>query len=303
MRRLMLCCFLCSFWLPLQAAQLALVLSSEEGPYREFAGVLKGAISGGIWQIVWIGSSEAYAQAAPAGIDLVVAAGSPATRVALQNAAGPPVIATLLTRASFEQIRAESPAFRNGVTALYLDQPLQRQVAFIARLLPDTRRLVTVVSDKLADQLPLLKREAAARQMTLDAAVLADSDNLVPVLERMLARDAVFLALPDSNIFARDNIRPFLLTTYRYQRPVIAFSAPFVQAGALAALYTTPAQLALELGQMLMRLSPGNLALPPPRSPTRFSVLFNAQVARALKLTLPGEDEILATLNVQGGEK
>ncbi len=303
MRRLTLFIFLCLSWLPLQAAQLALVLSSEEGPYREFSGTLKGAIGGGTWKIGWMGSSEAYAQAPPAGMDLVVAVGSPAARAALQRGEGPPVIATLLTRAAFEKIRADSPGRRSGTTALYLDQPLQRQVAFIQRLLPDTRRVVTVVSDSLESQIPLLKREAAARQMTLDATVLADSDNLVPVLERMLAREGVFLALPDSTVFSRDNIRPFLLTTYRYQRPVIAFSPAFVQAGALAALHTTPAQLALELSQWLARLNPGGMTLPPPQGPARFSVIFNAQVARALKLTLPGEDEILATLRAQGGEK
>lgn len=303
MRHLTLFILLCLSWLPLQAAQLAVVMSSEEGPYREFSGTLKGAMSGSAWKIGWIGSSEAYSLAPPAGMDLVVTVGSPAARTVLQIPDGPPMIATLLTRATFEKIRAASPGRRNGVTALYLDQPLQRQIAFIQRLLPGTRRVVTLVSENLENQIPLLKRELAASEMSLDAMVLVDNDNMVPVLERLLARDGVFLALPDSTVFSRDNIRPFLLTTYRYQRPVIAFSPAFVQAGALAALHTTPAQLALELSESLTRLEPRNMVLPQPRGPTRFSVIFNTQVARALKLTLPGEDEILATLPVQGGEK
>lgn len=303
MRRLTLFLFLCLCWLPLQAAQLALILSSEEGPYREFSGTLKGAIGGSSWKIAWQGGSEDFAQTTPPGIDLVIAVGSSATRAALQRPDGPPVIATLLTRTAFEKIRSESPVRRGGISALYLDQPLPRQLAFIQRLLPDTRRVMTVVSDGLENQIPLLKRHAAASQMSVDATVLLAGDNLVPVMERMLVQEGVFLALPDSTVFSRDNIRPFLLTTYRYQRPVIAFSPAFVQAGALAALHTTPAQLALELSQWLGRMGPGNMGLPPPQGPSRFSITINSQVARSLKLTLPSETEAMATLGTQGAEK
>lgn len=303
MCRLLLLLFLSFCWLPLQAAQLALILSSEEGPYREFSGTLKGAIGGTSWKIAWQGGSEAYGQTSLPGIDLVVAVGSNATRVALQRSDGPPVIATLLTRTAFEKIRSESPARRAPVSVLYLDQPLPRQLAFIQRLFPENRRVMTIVSESLENQIPLLKRHAAASQISVDATVLFNGDNLVPVMERMLGEDGVFLALPDSMVFSRDNIRPFLLTTYRYQRPVIAFSPAFVQAGALAALHTTPAQLALEISQWLGRLGPGNMNLPPPQGPSRFSVTVNSQVARSLKLTLPSESEILATLSAQGGEK
>ena len=303
MRRLALLLFLAFFWLPLQAAQLAVVLGGEEGAYREFLGTLKGAVGGSDWQVSWEGSSEKFQQAPPAGVDLIVAVGSQAARVALARADGPPVIATLLTRSAYETVRAESPTRRSGITALYLDQPLQRQIAFIQRLLPDNRRVMTVVSDKLADQLPQLKRLGNAAKLSVDTAVLNTGDSLVPVLERVLGQEGVYLALPDSVLYSRDNIRPFLLTTYRYQRPVVAFSAAFVQAGALAALHTTPAQLALEVAQWINRQRPGTLVLPPAQGPSRFSVVINTQVARSFKLTLPGEDEILSSLSAAAGEK
>lgn len=209
MRRLALLLFLAFFWLPLQAAQLAVVLGGEEGAYREFLGTLKGAVGGSDWQVSWEGSSEKFQQAPPAGVDLIVAVGSQAARVALARADGPPVIATLLTRSAYETVRAESPARRSGITALYLDQPLQRQIAFIQRLLPDNRRVMTVVSDKLADQLPQLKRLGNAAKLSVDTAVLNTGDSLVPVLERVLGQEGVYLALPDSVLYSRDNIRPF----------------------------------------------------------------------------------------------
>lgn len=303
MRRSAVFFLLLIFWLPLQAAQLAIVLSGEDGAYREFLGALKGAVGGSGWQVSWEGSSEKFAQAPPAKVELVLAVGSNATRAALARADGPPVIATMLTRAAYEAVRAESPAHRSGVTALYLDQPLGRQLAFIKRLLPDTNRVSAVVSDKMADQISLLKKLGNGAGLKVDTAVLGANETLVPVLERLLAEDGVFLALPDSSVFSRDNIRPFLLTSYRYQRPVIAFSAAFVQAGALAALHSTPTQLATELAQWLGRLRPGSMGLPAAQGPSLFSVAINSQVARSLKLNLPGEDEILSSLSGTGGQQ
>lgn len=300
--RALILLFLSCLCLPLQAAQLAIILSGEEGPYREFLGSFKGALVGSDWQISWEGSPEKFSQSPPAAVDLIISAGAPATRVALAQAEAAPVIATLLSRTSYEDIVSSNPPHRAGVTALYLDQPLHRQIAFIQHLLPDSRRVMSLVSEKLADQLPALRRLGQQAQLLVDAAVLGQNENLVPALERLLREDGVFIALPDSSIYTRDNIRPFLLTTYRYQRPVVAFSAAFVQAGALAALHTTPAQLALELSQWLRRLRQP-LRLPPPQGPSRFSVVINSQVARSLKLSLPSEAEILTSLNGMPGEK
>ena len=76
------------------------------------------------------------------------------------------------------------------------------------------------------------------------------------------------------------------MSSYRHRKPVVAFSKAFVSAGALAALYTTPAQLGRQTADILLASSSG---LPPASYPTQFAVAINHDVAHALGLNIPDE--------------
>ncbi len=91
--------------------------------------------------------------------------------------------------------------------------------------------------------------------------------------------------MPDAGIYRRDNIKSILITTYRQQRPVIAYSSAFVTAGALAALYSTPAQLARQAVELMEQ--PGTL--PVIVYPAQFAIAINANVAQALGLNVVDE--------------
>jgi ABC-type uncharacterized transport system substrate-binding protein len=72
----------------------------------------------------------------------------------------------------------------------------------------------------------------------------ADTDkSLLPALNAVLERSSALLALPDSTIYRRNNIKAILITAFRQQRPIIGYSPAFVTAGALAALHTTRTRL------------------------------------------------------------
>jgi hypothetical protein len=60
-----------------------------------------------------------------------------------------------------------------------------------------------------------------------------------------------------------------------------------VSAGALLAVFSTPAQIGRQLGEELVALAEESGPLPPPRHPRYFSVEVNARVARSLGLTVP----------------
>ncbi|MEY4592511.1 MAG: hypothetical protein RIR18_1406 [Pseudomonadota bacterium] len=303
--------FLLTLCAPLQAAQFAVLLNSNDPAYQEFLSSVKTSLPAGHqWQLTWEGDTDKFEQSPPAHADLILAAGANATRLALAKADGPPVIASLLTRTAFENIKRESPVHRQGVTVLYLDQPISRQLAFINKLLPpsvfENRHIFTAVSDAKSEPLAALRQAAPAAGFKVSATIVDSAETTVPAIDRLLSnKEGLFLAFPDSKIFARDNVRPFLLTTYRYKIPVIAFSLPFVQAGALAALHTTPTQFGQELASWVTRL-PSSLPitnLPQPKNPSQFSVSINAQVARSLKLSLPSESELVSSLKISSGDK
>ena len=74
---------------------------------------------------------------------------------------------------------------------------------------------------------------------------------------------------------------------------MFAFSRAYVDAGALAAVFTTPQQVATDVVNWLNGLPPGRLTLPAPRAPESFEIAVNRQVARALGILLPSDEELL----------
>jgi ABC-type uncharacterized transport system substrate-binding protein len=96
--------------------------------------------------------------------------------------------------------------------------------------------------------------------------------------------------LPDPLVFNKGTVQSLLLTTYRYQDPVIGFSQAYVKAGALAAVYSSPEQIGRQTGEALVRVLAGRaLLLPLPEYPKYFSVSVNYQVARSLGLSVGDE--------------
>lgn len=300
LKRLLAGFLLCGLSVTAQAGQLAVLVSSDEGIYKDYLSTLKSLLQNTDWQVTWEGTPDKFQKTPPSKTQLIIAAGTPAARMALDRPDGPSVIVTLLTQSAYEAVRLQFAGYRPPVSALFLDQPSYRQIAFIKKLFPDNPVVSMAVSDANRRLLPRYLRATTQHKLTLNALVAPASEPPLSTLENLLAQpDSVFLAVPDSTLFARENIRPFLLTSYRYQRPVIAFSPAFVQAGALAALHATPAQQATDLAQWLGRIKPtsaSNVPLPPPMAPIRFSVALNPHVARSLKITLPSETSILNDL-------
>ncbi len=271
------------------ASNVALLLSDTKGPYAEFATTLNDALADSSWKISQSGKPGEFSlnEKPP---DLIITAGAEALRHALNENRTTPLVATLLPRQSYEKILAEAGKGRGRVTAIYLDQPASRQASFLRRILPGANLQVGILaSNETRAQLP--QHNQALRQAGM-VPQSEDSDTdttLLPALNALLPRVAVLLALPDSTIYKRENIKTILVTTYRYQRPVIGFSVAFVNAGALAALHSTPSQIARQTADLL--ISSGTV-LPPPMPPSQFAIAINSTVAQALGLTLPDEASI-----------
>jgi putative tryptophan/tyrosine transport system substrate-binding protein len=101
--------------------------------------------------------------------------------------------------------------------------------------------------------------------------------------------------VPDAAIYNRNNIANILLTSYRAQVPLFGFSPSYVKAGALAAVYSQPAQIAQQVAEIIQNL-PANGPLPAPQSPRYFSVSVNSQVKLSLELTMDSEAQLLQKL-------
>lgn len=236
----------------------------------------------------------------PPRADIVVTVGVDAAAVALRKPATMPLYCTFLPQTTFaaltRDILGQRPA-RGRISALYLDQPLARRLQLLRLAVPQIRRLGVVLGPESRASETVLQQMAASQQMSFNIEIVSDEKQLIGALHGALSGSDALFAVPDTLVFNRRTAENILLTTYRLGKPVVAYSRSYVTAGALLAVYSTPAQIGHQIGETLRALPPSS-ALPPPQHPRYFDVEVNEHVARSLGLNLESGQELARRLAV-----
>jgi len=284
--------FLALFLLPSAWAgnTVALILSDNSAPYKEFAAGFYEAMQDKGWEVN-LGLAE---QAESGNASLIVTVGVDAFRQSLQKPGNTPILGTLIGRQIYQKLLNDSGRPRKRSSAIYIEQAYNRQAQFIHALLPDKTRAGVLVSTDSRHELGTIRQALQANGLTLDSEDSDHDESLLPASNALFERIQILLATPDPKIYKRDQIKTLLLTSYRHRKPVIAFSSAFVTAGALAAIYSTPKQLARQAAQMVLNHGSN---LPPAEYPDQFAIAINRSVADALGLSLPDEAELRRALN------
>ena len=229
----------------------------------------------------------------PSGLEpgwLVVTVGSNAAKATEQITEGTAVINAMVTQAYFESHRPDftTDHMATGrLSAIYVEQPLARRFALLARALPDLRR-VGLLLGPWSTSLMRSLQEAAGERFQLVVEKVSTADEIVPALQRLLPQVDVLLAVPDPTVFNRRTAHSILLTSYRHRVPLVGYSKAFVRAGALLSLHSTPEQLGRQAAEMALELySKDDSRLPPPAHPRYFAIAANRRVARSLSIHLP----------------
>ncbi len=280
---------------------VTLVVSEESPAYMEVVGQIRTELSGDPARArVTLVRADAYDGSAARGADdLVVALGVRAAQKAAVPGRGA-VLNVLIPRSAFERIAREAGRAVGGrYSALYLDQPPARQINLARVALPAPESIGVIVSEDSQDQLRPLQAAARQGQMRLVAERVGPEQDLLGALQNVLKASDVLLAVPDVQVYNSGTLQNILLTSYRYQRPVIGFSPAYVRAGALLAVYSTPAQIGLHAGETV-RAYLSARELPAPQYPKYFSVGVNARLARSLNLAL--EDEVVLEVKLRRAE-
>ncbi|WP_379909812.1 ABC transporter substrate-binding protein [Marinobacterium aestuariivivens] len=208
------------------------------------------------------------------------------------------LICAFIPRATFESLAAlygsTEMVRQQRLTAIYLDQPLERHLRLAHTLVPDAKSIGAMFGPFSSAERELFNKAAEAEGLSPVSITLAETDNPIEKLQPVVRQSDVFLALPDSALFNRATAKWLLYVTLRQQIPVIGFSRTYVEAGALAAVYSTPEQIGRQTGELLLQLE-GGLPLPGPAFPRYFTVSSNPVVARTLDLKVP-DDAALAEL-------
>jgi len=277
--------------LPVHASSVLLLASRTGGAYEGVIEAIRTEVgrSADLRVQYLTGNVSTWKLAEPTS--LVVTIGVDAALAAIQRTEpGTTILYVLIPRVAFETLSSGKKDNRK-ISAIYLDTPPQRQLELIRQLLPQVRNVGTVLGNVSARDKDTLKTLARDRGLTLQIEYAQRDSELYPALKSVMAESDVFLALPDPVVINAATAQNVLITAFRSQVPVIGFSANYVRAGALAAVYSSPQQLGAEAGQ-LIKIHQRTNNLPAPKYPRYFSVGVNTSLMRTMGLPVADEQAL-----------
>lgn len=278
------------------ALNVSLVLSDSSPPYRQFAESFNKALDANKADVTVVesqGESNSHA-------GLIVAVGMKAAGSAAAQA-DTPVLAVMIPEAGYQELLAQ--AFRQiharAISAIYLNQPWDRQLDFLQAALPERHKIGLLYSPNTHIDVEGLRQQIAKRGGLLVSQSVHSAEKLFTSLESTVEGSDLLLATPDSMIYNSSNIRHILLASYRKGVPLIGLSQSYVNAGALCAVFSTTEQMAEQAGATVISFI-RNGRLPAPQYPADFTIAVNQQVAQSLGIELPPPETIHSQMDRNG---
>ena len=231
--------------------------------------------------------------------DLLVTIG---VRAATQLQSAPPGAAVLNVLIPREAYRGLNVSTENMPAAIFLDQPIERQFALARALLPATRRAGMLLGhSSTADQAGLRQ---AARHFMLDLEIVtveADT-NPAAAIRKVLNNSEFVVSTFDRETYTAATAKWLLYLALQKQRPIIGFSRALLQAGAVAAVFSTPQQIATHTAELISEWLQTGVAPSGTVYPRHYRIGLNPTVAARLGLDLPPEQDLRVQVQQMLGE-
>jgi len=270
--------------------RVTVVLSEGGGPYRAFSEALLGKLPSDRFALNTRLAGDALSDSG-----LYVAVGmKAASALAARDL---PTLNVFVPKAGYDSLLRSSGesiglplAGTSAHSAIYLDQPVERQIALLRAALPDTRH-VGILYSAPTPELRNIRHLLRNKEIRLHDRAVDEKTTLNDALAQVLNESEVLFVLPDPGVYNPNTIRNILLAAYRKQIPMVGISQAYVKAGALCAVFTTPEQIAVQAASMIGRYAESD-NLPAAQYPSEFEVSVNVQVARSLGLHIKDADRL-----------
>ena len=279
---------------------VTVLLSGKSQLYYDAAGGLEQALNNteGVDYSISIISdlSAADRKAIDSASDYVVAVGTRALQFVVTSQLSSPVISILVPRKTYQTLVGKT---HRDISVIYLEQPPKRFVLLSRFILKerltklgmlfgpdsitDRTDYVTAASD-LAIQLVSLKSKSANASLEAIESVIKDAD--------------MFVALYDREALSRKTAKWLLYMANVYRKPVIAYSRSYIEAGALAAVYTMPVDAGKMAAEWILENNNHQRVLVWQRYPDRFSVDINRSIASRLNIIVDDAEIIKNKIKV-----
>lgn len=179
-----------------------------------------------------------------------------------------------------------------SLAEIFIDQPYRRYFELIRATVPRAGRVGLLIHESDLGQVDSIRTLAAESGLSLTTSIVGADHKVGEALSHLLNDMDVLLALPDSRIHNNRTISHILTTAYRNGIPVVGFSSAYVKAGATAALYTAPDDIAHQVSDTILEFLHKGRIRNRQQKASYYSVSFNFEVARSLGLPPISPSEI-----------
>lgn len=270
---------------------VSVILSENTGAYSEFSAALRENL---LENNVTLAIQDSTQPLPPS--DLVIAVGmKAATAAASSNAAS--VLNVMIPKSGHKKLLRDFPKRENSprFSAIYLDQPVERQLSLIASAFPDRNRIGILFDSPPPEELDQIRQKAAEYGLKLYEQETGENKPLFGALQNVLQHSDVLLAIPAPAVYNSSTLRNILVSTYQTRIPLVGFSSAYVKAGATCAVFSTPAQFASQTGTAILRFMATG-ALPSAQYPKFYEVAVNDRVAQSLGIDIKTPDELVRSM-------
>lgn len=275
---------------PVRAEPLSVsvIVSETGGSYSEFSDALRANLLNSNVTFNVLDST----QPAP-NSGLIIAVGmKAASAVASSNAHN--VLNVMIPKSGHKKLLRDAPKRENSplYSSIYLDQPVERQLSLIAAAFPGRNRVGILFESPPSDELYQLRESVSEHGLGLYEQEVGTKTSVFDALQDVLKHSDVLLALPVPAVYNSSTLRNILVSTYQAGIPLVGFSSAYVKAGAICAVFSSPAQFASQAG-MIVRKFIETGALPLAQYPKFYEVSVNERVAHSLGINISSPEELV----------
>ncbi len=238
------------------------------------------------------------AMAEPMAGELLVAVGVEATRHALQHWPRSPLLSLFIPSLTWQQLLQEYPGGTTPRAAVFIDQPFDRLIALARLIKPGVHEIGTVFGPTSTVHSRGFSDAVEKQHLHLNQATLNQDKNPIAVITPVIDKSELFVAIPDQSVFNRSIAKWVLYLSYRRHIPVIGFSRSYTEAGALISIFSSPADIGRQGGELVAGWLQGADRLSfASYFPAYYQLLTNAAVARSLGIKLPATNQLIDELD------
>ena len=223
--------------------------------------------------------------------NLVVSLGSSAADGIMARKIPQPFITTLITESAFNSLAEKhfvdsAEAVSSGVNPIFLDQPFERRLKLACRLVDKLEKVGVLVGPSAVANQELYASSISEKSLKSQMIAIDPGENPVRQIDPVIKSSDVFIPIADSHFINVTTAKWILQLGYRYRVPVIGYSANYVDAGALASVYSSPEDVSKQTAELIQSILTKNHKHQI-HIPKYCTIKFNKSVAWHLDLDIP----------------